>query len=141
MIGRQVWIPILLSACGRKAPPPATAAEHNNQAGRAAGAYELPAAGARELVVRLVNPQGTLRLELSCGADTRLRAPLITDGASSLGVARFVDVPAERCTLYFKGGPPAEFTPVLAGSSLDCSLSATTALCREGKVGSAPSYP
>lgn len=42
--------------------------------------------------------------------------------------AAFTGLPAEPCTLSFKGGPPAQFSPIVAGS-WSCRYSGTTMLC------------
>lgn len=81
-------------------------------------------------------PQGMLRVrvegdaghnhsvELVCPqAGYRDRAPLAE------GLAELNGAPVEDCTLYFKGGVPAQFTPVRGGEQLVCTLVATTAVC------------
>lgn len=81
-------------------------------------------------------PQGMLRVrmegdaghnhsvELVCPqAGYRARAPL-AEGRAELNGA-----PVEDCTLYFKGGVPAQFSPVRGGDQLVCTLVATTAVC------------
>ena len=40
----------------------------------------------------------------------------------------FTGLPAESCTLSFKGGPPAQFSPISAGS-WSCRYSGTTMRC------------
>lgn len=67
---------------------------------------------------------GVKLVEVSCsGSGFRKRAPLV-NGQVDLGL-----VPVDDCALYFKGGAPAQFSPVSGGQSLSCKMVATTALC------------
>ena len=136
-----VLVLVGLAACAHKGASTDKTATANNDAAKKAGAYALPAAGHDELIVRLVNPGGTRDLEVSCPGATSLRAPLIMDTKHTLGIAHFQNLTANGCTLYFKGGAPAEYRTVGAGTSLDCKLESTTAVCKDGVVGSPPSYP
>ncbi|MFT5679937.1 MAG: hypothetical protein ACI8RZ_000842 [Myxococcota bacterium] len=61
-------------------------------------------------------------VEVVCSSGFRQRS-YFTDGAAS-----FAGMPAESCTLSFKGGPPAQFTPITAGS-WSCSYSGSTMSC------------
>jgi len=64
-------------------------------------------------------------VEITCPSGFRRR------GAFSGQTATVADVPSESCTLYFKGGSPAQFSPVSGGSSYSCEFPAPgTAVCR-----------
>ena len=39
------------------------------------------------------------------------------------------NVPNESCTMFFKGGPPAQYKPVRGGASYTCKIVGTTAVC------------
>jgi hypothetical protein len=71
---------------------------------------------------------GTTAIELVCGL-WRDRQTLQMDGAGIGGTVWFQAVPAGDCTVYFKGGSPAQFGPVNGGDALRCKLIATTAVC------------
>jgi hypothetical protein len=61
-------------------------------------------------------------LELTCSGGFRSRVDV------TLNTAVFESVPDEECTLFFKGGVPAKFRPIRAGT-WSCGLSGTTAVC------------
>ncbi len=63
-------------------------------------------------------------LELTCSDGYRTRAEV------SLNTAVFDGVPDEECTLFFKGGVPAKFRPIRAGT-WSCGLSSTVAVCTQ----------
>lgn len=63
-------------------------------------------------------------LELTCSDGFRSRVDI------SLNTAVFESVPDEECTLFFKGGVPAKFRPIRAGT-WSCGLSGTTAVCTQ----------
>lgn len=67
---------------------------------------------------------GTTSLEVNCPSGFRERGRL--NGTS----ATVPNVPQEGCTLFFKGGPPAKFSPVRGGQSLSCSIQGTTGVCK-----------
>lgn len=63
-------------------------------------------------------------LELTCSDGFRLRVEVAQNAAV------FDGVPAEECTLFFKGGVPAKFRPMREGT-WSCGLSGTTAVCTQ----------
>ena len=80
--------------------------------------------GAGPFVVKLA--QGATSVEVKCGGGYRQRA------AFAGGVATVPDLPVgEDCTVIFKGGPPAQFRPVRAHMTVECSLQGTTAVCEQ----------
>ena len=66
-------------------------------------------------------PESTT-LELKCPNGFRERS------AIKVNTAVFYAVPDEQCTLYFKGGVPAQYSPINTGTYY-CSISGTTAVC------------
>lgn len=71
---------------------------------------------------------GTTAIELVCGL-WRDRQTLQMDAAGIGGTVWFQAVPGGDCTVYFKGGSPAQFGPAHGGDALRCKLVATTAVC------------
>ena len=71
---------------------------------------------------------GTTSIELVCGL-WRDRQTLRMDAAGIGGTVWFQAVPSGDCTVYFKGGSPAQFGPAHGGDALRCKLVATTAVC------------
>ena len=65
---------------------------------------------------------GTLALELTCSSGHRERVDV--KEATTI----FNDVPAEDCTIQFKGGVPARFRHITPGTWY-CSLTGATAVC------------
>jgi hypothetical protein len=63
-------------------------------------------------------------LELSCSSGQRFR----TDVIENTGV--FEGVPAEECTLLFKGGPPLKYRPISQGT-WRCNAADTTVTCAQ----------
>ena len=61
-------------------------------------------------------------LEIACTSGYRTRTGI------ALNTAVFEGVPAEQCTMYFKGGVPAKFGPITQGT-WSCGLSNTVAVC------------
>ncbi len=62
-------------------------------------------------------------LEITCGDGYRERADIVEN------VGTFDKIPSkEACELHFKGGTPARYRPITAGS-WRCALSSTTAVC------------
>lgn len=90
-------------------------------------AHHAPISDAPGRVNIVLEPPYEVRwLELTCGEDFRERVDLV----ENTGV--FSKVPPGECTLHFKGGPPARYRPITAGS-WRCSLVSSTAICRELK--------
>ena len=82
-------------------------------------------AGRGTVIVKLPDSTQSSAVELVCASGAyRLRKSFAG------GVANFGGVPGGSCTLYFKGGIPAKFTPVTAGRSYTCNIIGTTAVCR-----------
>ena len=83
-----------------------------------------PRVGGGSIIVKLKDASQARAVELICGGGSyRLRQ------AFSAGVTKFGGVPGGQCTLYFKGGIPAKFTPVSRGKSYNCSIIGQTAVC------------
>lgn len=61
-------------------------------------------------------------LELTCPGSYRQRERI------ELNTAVFEDVPADECTLLFKGGVPAKYRPMRWGTYY-CGLSGSTVIC------------
>ncbi|HHO51947.1 MAG TPA: hypothetical protein ENK18_13965 [Deltaproteobacteria bacterium] len=61
-------------------------------------------------------------LELTCPGSYRRRERI------ELNTAVFEDVPADECTLLFKGGVPAKYRPMTWGTYY-CGLSGNTVIC------------
>lgn len=72
--------------------------------------------------VILTGEYDTRWLEISCADGARQRADIETNTATFDGITR------DDCTLFFKGGSPAQYRPIVAGS-WRCGLTATTAVC------------
>ena len=84
-----------------------------------------PRVAGGSVLVKLADTSQASGVELVCGAGSyRLRKSFAG------GVANFSGVPGGQCTLYFKGGIPAKFTPVVRGKSYNCSIVGTTAVCK-----------
>jgi Ca-activated chloride channel family protein len=74
--------------------------------------------------IRVPAAQPFTSVEVKCSA-VRARANFVD------GVARVPDVPTnEDCTVFFKGGVPAQFKPVRGGMLLDCVVVGGTTRCR-----------
>ena len=74
------------------------------------------------LTIRIAHGASFTAAEVICPSGYRQRA-VFTNGTADLP-----DLPAEQCTLLFKGGPPAKFTPITAGT-WQCSYSGSTLSC------------
>jgi hypothetical protein len=96
--------------------------------GPASAPSPRPARASSTGTVTIMVPEGQrfTGVEIKCdGSGFRNR------GAFSGQSARVQDVPNESCTLYFKGGAPAQFRPVSGGRSYSCEFPAPgTATCR-----------
>jgi hypothetical protein len=62
-------------------------------------------------------------VEVVCPSGVRQR------GYFSNGSTRVTGIPKESCSLNFKGGAPAKFSPVSGGASLKCTYSGSTMTC------------
>ena len=85
-----------------------------------AKAKALAASG--NLTVHLDTRAGFTSIEVVCPSGFRQRAALI-DGLASLD-----SLPAASCVANFKGGPPARFAPLSAGT-WRCQYTGTTMSC------------
>lgn len=114
---------VLLVGCARRAPetapPPPPPPEVDPSRPLERG----------ELQVRLSNPESVRSVEVSCPSGYRTRATLAPTLGGTVGVARATNLPDEPCEIWFKGGTPAAFSPVLAGQDLRCTIQGATALC------------
>jgi len=115
---------------GIAAPPPPQATRTRRTTPRASGtsssaAPAAPRVSGGNVVVKLADTSQASGVELVCGGGSyRLRKSF------GGGTANFSGVPGGQCTLYFKGGIPAKFTPVSRGKSYNCSIIGTTAVCK-----------
>jgi hypothetical protein len=76
------------------------------------------------LIITMTDDSPTTGVEVSCPGGFRLRVPF------EERVATVPGVPAEHCTVHFKGPVNARFQPVRGGQSLLCYLQASTAVCQ-----------
>jgi len=76
-----------------------------------------------DLRIRLPNPQGVTSVAVTC--------PSGFSGHSSYGASPHViaTVPAEACTLHFRGASPYRFHGARGGQTLTCTFSAGVASC------------
>ncbi len=114
---------------GPTAPPPVTRRPARSTPARAPAkrstAPSPGSAGRGTVIIKLPDSTQASAAELVCTAGAyRLRKPF------SGGVASFSGVPGGACTVFFKGGIPAKFTPVTSGRSYTCNIMGITAVCR-----------
>jgi len=95
--------------------------------------------GPDALGVRISGPPGALTaVEVVCPGGFRGRSPIHAAAGGSMGLATVDGLPTgERCTLHFKGGQPARFSPVDAGAAILCDIIGATATCRPDQPVSA----
>lgn len=108
------------------APPPVAAPvapKPKAKTPAAPKAAPAPAKGPGTLSVTLADAAAATAVEVVCPSGFRQRTAL------SGGKGSVPSVPQEACTMYFKGGAPAQFAPVSGGRSLNCSIRGTTAVC------------
>jgi hypothetical protein len=79
--------------------------------------------GGGPLSVTMADPTQATGIEVVCPSGLRKRASF------SGGRATISDVPQEACTLYFKGGPPAQYKPIGGHRSVTCRIVGTTGSC------------
>jgi hypothetical protein len=77
--------------------------------------------GRINVILTTPQPPGA-SLEITCASGYRTRTEI------SLNTAVFEGIPAEQCTMFFKGTVPAKFGPITAGT-WSCGLSNTVAVC------------
>ena len=75
------------------------------------------------LLITMTGDAPTTGVEVSCPGGFRLRV-MFEDG-----LATVPGVPAEHCSVHFKGPVNARFQPVRGGQSLLCYLQGSTAVC------------
>lgn len=80
--------------------------------------------GPGTIVIRLKSSFDVHGIELSCSGGYRMRK------AVNAGTVTFRNVPDSPCSLYFRGGVPARYSPVRPGQELTCQLIGSTAICR-----------
>lgn len=115
--GGPVKPPPVTRRASRPSPAPGPAAARPRTS--------APSAGRGSVIVKLPDSAQSSGVELVCASGAyRLRKSFAG------GVASFSGVPGGSCTLYFKGGIPAKFTPVTAGRSYTCNIIGTTAVCK-----------
>ncbi|MCB9760050.1 MAG: hypothetical protein H6739_09475 [Alphaproteobacteria bacterium] len=117
---------LLLACAGAPAPEPQPAAAASTAAQQA----PPPPTSLADGVVIWLAP-GThhdSKVELVCMGD----APYRERFDLSQGRVGFPGVPeGADCTVYFKGGAPAQFAPVRRGQVLRCNIVGTTATCED----------
>lgn len=107
------------------APPPvATPAPKPKAKASTPKPAPAPSSGPGTLSVTLADASQATAIEVVCPSGFRQRSAL------SGGRGSIASVPQEKCTMYFKGGAPAQFAPVGGGRSLSCSIVGTTAVCK-----------
>ena len=87
--------------------------------------HHLPISDAAQrvnIVLTTPMPAGT-SLEVNCPDGVYRERRLVTENT-----AIFDKVPTQECTLLFKGGVPAKYSPLKYGTYY-CSLTAATAVC------------
>ena len=81
--------------------------------------------GPAPLRVTMADANQATSVEVTCSSSGfRQRA------AISGNTATVSNVPQESCTLHFKGGAPAKYSPVRGGQSLSCNIIGTTGVCK-----------
>jgi hypothetical protein len=75
------------------------------------------------LLITMTDGSPTTGVEVSCPGGFRLRISL------EAGMATVPGVPAEHCSVHFKGPVNARFSPVRGGQSLLCYIQGSTAVC------------
>jgi len=118
---------LLLCACHRappEAPPERVAAPALDP--------DAPL-GRGQVQVRLADPQSVHAVEIECPSGFRARVSLSPHLGGTEGVGRLDGVPDEPCKLWFKGGTPAAYEPVLAGQDLRCAIASSTAVCARAR--------
>lgn len=105
--------PVKPSSGGGKTPKPSTGGTP---------APAPPPRGNGSFSVTL-NGGGATSIEVNCPSGFRER------GSFSGTRASVANVPNEPCTVNFKGGAPAKFSPVRGNQSLTCTITGSTAVC------------
>jgi serine/threonine protein kinase len=82
-----------------------------------------PSTPTGEIRVNIDSDAPFTAVEVLCPSGVRER------GYFSNGSARVSGIPNEPCSLNFKGGAPAKFSPVRGGMSLRCTYSGSTMTC------------
>lgn len=104
--------------------PPCDCEDEQPPATSAPAAPERPEApDGTTLLITMTDDSPTTGVEVSCPSGFRLRVSFED------GVASVPGVPAEHCSVHFKGPVNARFQPVRGGQSLLCHLQGATAVC------------
>jgi hypothetical protein len=116
-------LPLALACASTPAPAPQSPAPVATPVVASVTApVAAPAPSGGTLSLRLDPGAPFTAAEVLCPSGLRQRAA-ITDGTATID-----GLPAESCAINFKGGPPAMFTPITAGS-WSCSYVGTTMSC------------
>ncbi len=102
--------------CEDDAPPPTSTTP--------AAPERPPVPDGTTLLITMTDDSPTTGVEVSCPSGFRLRVPFED------GVATVPGVPAQHCSVHFKGPVSARFSPVKGGQSLLCYLQGSTAVCQ-----------
>lgn len=106
-------------------PKHSSGSGHSSSGSSGAGsAPKPPPASAGPLTVKLADPTQATSIEVTCNSGLRTRAGF------SGGSATVQNVPNDSCTIHFKGGAPAKFSPVHGNMSVTCTISQSTAVCK-----------
>lgn len=104
-------------------PPPPVATPKPKAKAPATPKPAAPSSGPGTLSVSLADASQATGVEVVCPSGFRQRTAL------SGGKGSMASVPNESCTMFFKGGPPAQYKPVRGGASYTCKIVGTTAVC------------
>jgi hypothetical protein len=96
--------------------------------------------GADQIEVHVPDASLFSGIEVVCMDGYRQRSPMKTTADSVSGVARIGGLRSAQCRLLFKGGTPATYSPVVPGTSYDCRVVGSTAVCGP-KVAARPASP
>ncbi len=106
------------------APAPRPRPRASPSTAPAPAAAPKPKTNPGTLKVTMTDQSFLTKIEVNCPSGFRQQA-----GISPGGSATISGVPTEICTLFFKGGAPARFSPVSGGQSLSCYIQGSTAVC------------
>ncbi|MBN2798492.1 MAG: hypothetical protein JXX28_05030 [Deltaproteobacteria bacterium] len=106
-----------------RTPRPAASAGGGASA-PAAAPKPRPTSAPGTVTVKVAPGTPTTGVEVKCPGGFRSRGNFAADSVTITGV------PQEDCSVLFKGGPPAKYTPVRGGQTLNCSFQGTSAICK-----------
>ena len=78
------------------------------------------------ITVKMADASPSKTVDLVCSDGSFRSSQPLTNG-----VTTFSEVPSGACTLEFKGGTPAKYTPARRGSTYNCAIIGQTAVCKE----------